>query len=624
MDTIDEPMYPSDLNTTEPYAENMTYLYATNAPFPNTTTSTSLSLTNQTRTIGCFPPRNNSVQMDEVDPVGCWTAFRTGSYLPRLDDIFSLGAGSSYQYSLTLPSELQVTYAEQVCHNLLNRSTDVVGAQSDVPQSPNPDGLSSSPYGSSCQWMDSLPNCSPDFGIVCELSGESPPTCRLNIRMQAAFILAGCLIIKAIYMVMVNWTARNRVKAHCLTFGDVIVSSAMASGIRVHHECMVSAGDGHRHETSHKCHKHCSSKEESDNGDTIGHCQKCRKFNDVDQAADLPHPSIAIKFKKSLLANLGIPALTQMITMVLCAICTLAISGYLAFTWASVSSYYKRVCTECGASTDGSCGGDCKYPLFDFLQQQIGTWGGFNSSGVIGLLPSNQLASEQAAFWISNGLQLVYSFLYILLIYNITLISMERDWAKFETGRHRLRCTIVRGPHFEESYLLQLPKRIIFPLMAFSSLMHWMLSQAVSTREKVWSNTKAGVEVSQYEVCMARPIQREYALTCSCQITYGSYPVWITTILLLAMCASCWWAFAYRREGFIPQMYGSIRACCSATAQLDDFPKEGVQWGDREWFFSLFRRMLMFGHAVGDNGRFRQAGFSARHVENIVPGEIYC
>ena len=66
------------------------------------------------------------------------------------------------------------------------------------------------------------------------------------------------------------------------------------------------------------------------------------------------------------------------------------------------------------------------------------------------------------------------------------------------------------------------------------------------------------------------------------QITIGSYPVWISTILMLAMVGVYWWAFAYRREGFMPQMYGSVRACCAATTQLDDFPVEGIQWGDCE------------------------------------------
>ena len=145
----------------------------------------------------------------------------------------------------------------------------------------------------------------------------------------------------------------------------------------------------------------------------------------------------------------------------------------------------------------------CTWSRLQYIQSSLGSWGGYESSGILASLPPNDLNSEQAAFWISNGLQVIYSFLYLLLIYNASLICMERDWARYETQRHKLRCTLVKGPAFEQSYFFQLPKWIIIPLMGFSSLMHWMLSQAISTRELIWSDVKGGVEVSQYEV-MAR------------------------------------------------------------------------------------------------------------------------
>lgn len=95
---------------------------------------------------------------------------------------------------------------------------------------------------------------------------------------------------------------------------------------------------------------------------------------------------------------------------------------------------------------------------------------------------------------------MLYFTLYLLLIYNLTLISMEYDWGKLETQRRRLRCTIVRGDVFNQSYLLQLPKRILFPSMIFSALMHWFLAQAVSTRESIWSDNEGNMMHSQYEV----------------------------------------------------------------------------------------------------------------------------
>ena len=98
----------------------------------------------------------------------------------------------------------------------------------------------------------------------------------------------------------------------------------------------------------------------------------------------------------------------------------------------------------------------------------------------------NSIWSEQLSFVVSNGPQLLFSMLYLLLVYNITLISMERDWGKIEQERHWLRCTLLAGKAFKESYFLQLPKRVILPLMGLSSLMHWLLGPAIFTRETVW------------------------------------------------------------------------------------------------------------------------------------------
>lgn len=51
--------------------------------------------------------------------------------------------------------------------------------------------------------------------------------------MSAAFILLGCLALKAVYMCAVNLLARGKSKTHCLTFGDVIVASASHVNLRV-------------------------------------------------------------------------------------------------------------------------------------------------------------------------------------------------------------------------------------------------------------------------------------------------------------------------------------------------------------------------------------------------------
>lgn len=132
----------------------------------------------------------------------------------------------------------------------------------------------------------------------------------------------------------------------------------------------------------------------------------------------------------------------------------------------------------------------------NYLKCQFGTLGGFNSSAVVsGGLSS--VTNEVVAFFIANGAQVLFSALYLLLIYNLTLTSMELDWGRFETTRNRPRCTIVRGSAFSQSYLRQLPKKVLYPIMTFSAVMHWPLGQAIPAREIVYTDSGASVKDSE-------------------------------------------------------------------------------------------------------------------------------
>ena len=51
--------------------------------------------------------------------------------------------------------------------------------------------------------------------------------------MQAAFIIACTLTLKAFYMIVINIRARHRKKTHLLTFGDVVVASVLDPALQV-------------------------------------------------------------------------------------------------------------------------------------------------------------------------------------------------------------------------------------------------------------------------------------------------------------------------------------------------------------------------------------------------------
>ncbi|TVY37706.1 hypothetical protein LOCC1_G007239 [Lachnellula occidentalis] len=503
---------------------------------------------------------------------GCWTALRAKTYvLPKDMRYVNKDYNSDELGNSTTYRSVDVRYAAE-CQSIIGTTdietalTETYFVQGDLEYYVNGNCTSSS--------------------IVCDLSEPMPKQCRMNVRMQAAFILTGCLFIKAIYMIVLNVRARHRTKHNCLTYGDVIVASVLDPSLQIKNECMLNSGDGWRQKVEHTCHKHCKDPVPSMTGDDIGHCQKCKKFNKSDKAADLPHPSIAIKYKRSLLSNLGSTAIVQMITLMFISITMISVSIVIAISMSQLTSDYNSTCPprQNHYYTDY----DCTFPVSWYLKDRFGTWGGFSSSASLGALPADSLSSEFTAFAVSNGAQFMYSLLYLLLIYNLSLISMENEWGAWEEKRRRPRCTLVRGKQFEQSYFLQLPSKVLLPLMAYAALMHWLLGQAISTTETIFTDPEHKVEHSTYFV------------------TFAAYPIFISTILMIAMTAVCWWAFTFTREGFIPQMYGSIRACCASTAELEDFAYEGIQWGD-----------------LGMGEKFRHAGFTSDEPGKILPAELY-
>ncbi|KAI4098222.1 MAG: hypothetical protein L6R37_006592 [Teloschistes peruensis] len=518
----------------------------------------------------------------------CWLAFRTGHYSIS-QSTFKDKNDISHEVSDWTSNTIMLNYTE-VCAPYKNATTLSAIQGHEFNTTTSTSGSNATLFG--------IGDCGYARDVACVMKssdedGVGKQMCRLSVRMSAAIILAVCLSLKAAYMVSTLMLGRKRIKTQCLTFGDVIAASTLDPSLQIRNECMVNAFDGHRHLVAHTCHQHCRPGiEPSETGDGIGHCQKCHKFNESNKAGDLLHPSIAIKYKKSLIANLGGNAVTQMGILMISSCAMFGISLMLAVFYGAEASSFKATCNDPEKRLSSEWVSRCDRGMAHYLKYKFGYFGGFDTAASIGRLEINSVNSEIEAFAISNGLQLLYSILYLLMIYNFTLITMEHDWGKFERVRDRLRCTIVEGEGLKQSYLLQLPKRVLYPMMGFSALMHWLLGQSISTKETIWADFNDPSnhwEASQYD------------------IVYGAYAVWLSTVLMLAQTGICWWAFTYSREGFMPQMYGSIRACCAATTRLTSFPKEGIQWGD-----------------LGEGEKFRHAGFSAREVGDIHPAELYC
>jgi hypothetical protein len=417
------------------------------------------------------------------DDSACWTAFRANAYvLPQDINLLDASYNTNVLGNSTTFSNVEVQYTSN-CTQYLN-STDITTALAETAPS-------------SYETRYAVGNCNMGQDVTCNLSNPQARQCRMNVRMQAAFILGGCLLIKALYMIILNFRARHSTKTHCLTYGDVLVASVLDPELKIQNECLLNSGDGYRNAVKHTCHKHCKDRVPSITGDSIGHCQKCKKFNETNMAADLPHPSIAIKYKRSLLSNLGSTAITQMLILMFSSLAMLAVSIMLLVGIGSTISDYNQQCKQKNPNFYGM---DCSQSLGAILKAVYGSWGGFSSSATLANLSPDSLGSEFIAFAISNGAQFIYSLLYLLLIYNLTLISMEHEWGNWELKRKIPRCTIVSGRAFEQSYFLQLPSKILLPLMGYASLMHWLLGQAISTTETIYTDPEHGIEHSLYFV----------------------------------------------------------------------------------------------------------------------------
>jgi hypothetical protein len=90
----------------------------------------------------------------------------------------------------------------------------------------------------------------------------------------------------------------------------------------------------------------------------------------------------------------------------------------------------------------------------------------------------NADAAIVAATLIANTPQLILSFLYITLNGLVTSMFVAREWSSYALTRKALRVSSPTGAQ-RGTYFLQLPYRVAVPLIALSSLLHWLVSQSI-------------------------------------------------------------------------------------------------------------------------------------------------
>ncbi|OCL07707.1 hypothetical protein AOQ84DRAFT_246597, partial [Glonium stellatum] len=122
----------------------------------------------------------------------CWSAFRTGAaHFPRSGASLSQDGDSVYDFNIgdidIYYKHIEIQYSKENCTKYVKTTSNV----SQVEGEWTLDELGQIVFG--------IGGCHMGGNVFCYVNDMQPSPCRLNIRMQAAFVLAGCLVAKAIY-----------------------------------------------------------------------------------------------------------------------------------------------------------------------------------------------------------------------------------------------------------------------------------------------------------------------------------------------------------------------------------------------------------------------------------------
>ena len=79
---------------------------------------------------------------------------------------------------------------------------------------------------------------------------------------------------------------------------------------------------------------------------------------------------------------------------------------------------------------------------------------------------------------LANAAQVILSFLYFSYNSIFTCQLLSREWTSYTIKRKALRVTSPTGVQ-RSTYFLQLPYTYSLPLMAFSGILHWLVSQSI-------------------------------------------------------------------------------------------------------------------------------------------------
>ncbi|KIK53473.1 hypothetical protein GYMLUDRAFT_178943 [Collybiopsis luxurians FD-317 M1] len=93
-------------------------------------------------------------------------------------------------------------------------------------------------------------------------------------------------------------------------------------------------------------------------------------------------------------------------------------------------------------------------------------------------LPTQGYGALIASVLVANSPQLILSMIYIVFNNLCTTFFLAREWLSYASSHKPLRVSSPEGEQ-RSTYFLQIPYRFGLPLMAYSALLHWLVSQSI-------------------------------------------------------------------------------------------------------------------------------------------------
>ncbi|KAF5381867.1 hypothetical protein D9757_008366 [Collybiopsis confluens] len=215
------------------------------------------------------------------------------------------------------------------------------------------------------------------------------------------------------------------------------------------------------------------------------------------------------------------------------------------------------------------------------------------------MIPTDGYSGLVASVLVSNSPQLILSIIYLIFNLLCTKMFLAREWLSYSHARKLLRVSNPQGTQ-RSTYSLQIPYRFGLPLMAYSTLLHWLVSQSIFL-----------VQVIYYDES-----DSDYNSTIS-SCGFSSLGMILTLIvggtLILGALIFGYFSYFDGDMPFVGSCSAAISASCHPPIPDGSDPLKPMKWG----------AVLGFESGNGKQSAVGHVSFSSGNVFEPIPGCYY-